>query len=98
MGIKSTVKEKAKAYLESLSEKQKRGVLMAMLVFTCIASGIVLLRAVSRLKPAHAGMELPFGRGIMTDTLRQLPFPAKENGINTCLTNKQLSEHGKIGK
>ena len=38
MGTKSTVKEKAKAYLESLSEKQKRGILIAMLVFTCIAS------------------------------------------------------------
>lgn len=33
MGTKSTVKEKAKAYLESLSEKQKRGILIAMLVF-----------------------------------------------------------------
>ena len=48
MGTKSTVKEKAKAYLESLSEKQKRGILIAMLVFTCIASGIVLLRAAGR--------------------------------------------------
>lgn len=98
MGIKSTVKEKVKAYLESLSEKQKRGILMAMLVFTCVASGIVLLRAVSRLKPVHAGMELPFGRGVMTDTLRQLPFPDKENGTNTCLINKQLGEYGKDGK
>mgnify|MGYP000620103698 CR=1 FL=1 len=43
METKSTVKEKAKAYLESLSEKQKRGILIAMLVFTCVASGIVLL-------------------------------------------------------
>jgi len=98
MGIKSTVKEKAKAYLESLSEKQKRGILIAMLVFTCIASGIVLLRAVSRLKPAHAGMELPFGRGSMTDMLRQLPFLAEEDGINACLINKQSSKYGKIGK
>ena len=38
METKSTVKEKAKAYLESLSEKQKRGILIAMLVFTCVAS------------------------------------------------------------
>lgn len=56
METKSTVKEKAKAYLESLSEKQKRGILIAMLVFTCIASGIVLLRAAGRLpspKGAH---------------------------------------------
>ena len=46
METKSTVKEKAKAYLESLSEKQKRGILIAMLVFTCVASGrVVLLRA-----------------------------------------------------
>lgn len=52
MGTKSTVKEKAKAYLESLSEKQKRGILIAMLVFTCVASGIVLLRAAG---PAETG-------------------------------------------
>lgn len=62
MGTKSTVKEKAKAYLESLSEKQKRGILIAMLVFTCIASGIVLLRAAGRLTPARERMELPFGK------------------------------------
>lgn len=98
MGIKSTVKEKTEAYLESLSEKQKRGILIAMLVFVCIASGIVLLRAASRLRPAHAGMELPFGKGIVADTLRLLPFPAEESGTNTCLINKQSSEHGKDRK
>lgn len=64
MGTKSTVKEKAKAYLESLSEKQKRGILIAMLVFTCIASGIVLLRAAGRLTPARERMELPFASRI----------------------------------
>lgn len=66
MGTKSTVKEKAKAYLESLSEKQKRGILIAMLVFTCVASGIVLLRAAGRLKPARERMELPFGEGSLS--------------------------------
>ena len=64
MGTKSTVKEKAKAYLESLSEKQKRGILVAMLVFTCVASGIVLLRAAGRLKPARERMETNIYRTI----------------------------------
>lgn len=44
-----------------------------MLVFTCVASGIVLLRAAGRLKPARERMELPFGEGSLSDTLRRLP-------------------------
>ena len=45
MDIKSTAGERLKTYLEGLSEKQRRGILVAMLAFTCVASGIVLLRA-----------------------------------------------------
>ena len=95
METKSTVKEKAKAYLESLSEKQKRGILIAMLVFTCIASGIVLLRAAGRLKPAR---ELPFGEGSLTDTLRRLPDPLKGQETNIYRTIKQPQQNGKQEK
>lgn len=62
METKSTVKEKAKAYLESLSEKQKRGILIAMLVFTCVASGIVLLRAAGRLNRQGSAWSFPSGK------------------------------------
>ena len=95
MGTKSTVKEKAKAYLESLSEKQKRGILIAMLVFTCIASGIVLLRAAGRLKPARERMELPFGEGSLSDTLRRLPDPLRGQETNIYRTIKQPQQNGK---
>ena len=63
MDIKSTAGERLKTYLEGLSEKQRRGILVAMLAFTCVASGIVLLRAAGRLTPARERMELPFGEG-----------------------------------
>ena len=96
MGTKSTVKEKAKAYLESLSEKQKRGILVAMLVFTCVASGIVLLRAAGRLKPARERMELPFGS--LSDTLRRLPDPLRGQETNIYRTIKQPQQNGKQEK
>ena len=89
METKSTVKEKAKAYLESLSEKQKRGILIAMLVFTCVASGIV------RLKPARERMELPFGEGSLSDTLRRLPDPLRGQETNIYRTIKQPQQNGK---
>lgn len=95
MGTKSTVKEKAKAYLESLSEKQKRGILIAMLVFTCVASGIVLLRAAGRLKPARERMELPFGEGSLSDTLRRLPDLLRGQETNIYRTIKQPQQNGK---
>ena len=77
MDIKSTAGERLKTYLEGLSEKQRRGILVAMLAFTCVASGIVLLRAAGRLTPARERMELPFGEGSLADTLRRLPDPLK---------------------
>ena len=89
---------KAKAYLESLSEKQKRGILIAMLVFTCVASGIVLLRAAGRLTPARERMELPFGEGSLSDTLRRLPDPLKGQETNIYRTIKQPQQNGKQEK
>ena len=82
----------------SLSEKQKRGILIAMLVFTCIASGIVLLRAAGRLKPARERMELPFGEGSLSDTLRRLPDPLRGQETNIYRTIKQPQQNGKQEK
>ena len=77
MDIKSTARERLKAYLDGLSEKQRRGILVAMLAFTCIASGIVLLRAAGRLTPARERMELPFGEGRLPEPPRRTPDPPK---------------------
>ncbi|MCS3237377.1 hypothetical protein NXU96_20425 [Phocaeicola vulgatus] len=78
-----------------ISEKQKRGILIAMLVFTCVASGIVLLRAAGRLKPARERMELPFGEGSLSDTLRRLPDPLRGQETNIYRTIKQPQQNGK---
>ena len=87
MDIKSTARERLKAYLDGLSEKQRRGILVAMLAFTCIASGIVLLRAAGRLTPARERMELPFGEGSLTDN----PAQAARSPERT--SNKYLPDH-----
>lgn len=95
MDIKSTAGERLKTYLDGLSEKQRRGILIAMLIFTCIASGIVLLRTASRLTPARERMELPFGEGSLSDTLRRLPDPLRGQDTNIYRTIKQPQQNGK---
>lgn len=81
--------------MDGLSEKQRRGILIAMLVFTCIASGIVLLRTAGRLTPAKGRMELPFGEGSLTDTLRRLPAPLEGQETDIYRTIKQPQQNGK---
>ena len=98
MDIKSTAGERLKTYLEGLSEKQRRGILVAMLAFTCVASGIVLLRAAGRLTPARERMELPFGEGSLADTLRRLPDPLRGQETNIYRTIKQTQQNGKQEK
>ncbi|KAB6596986.1 hypothetical protein GAZ87_08290 [Phocaeicola vulgatus] len=95
MDIKSTARERLRTHLDGLSEKQRRGILIVMLVFTCAASGIVLLRAAARLAPARERMELPFGEGCLTDTLRRLPDPLKGEKTNTYRTIKHPQQDGK---
>lgn len=98
MDIKSTARERLKTHLDSLSEKQRRGILIVMLVFTCIASGIVLLRAAARLAPAGERLELPFGEGSLADTLRRLPDPLRGQETNIYRTIKQPQQNGKQEK
>ncbi|MGN8927108.1 hypothetical protein ACTNBD_11355 [Phocaeicola vulgatus] len=98
MGTKSTVKEKAKAYLESLSEKQKRGILIPIRVCPCNAAGIEPQRAAGRLTPARERMELPFGEGSLSDTLRRLPDPLRGQETNIYRTIKQPQQNGKQEK
>lgn len=95
MNIKSTARERLEAYLDGLSEKQRRGILVAMLALTCVASGIVLVRTAGRLAPAGGRMELPFGEGCLTDTLRRLPAPLRGQETDIYRTIKQSGENGK---
>lgn len=95
MDIRSTARERLEAYLDGLSEKQRRGILVAMLVLTCTASGIVLVRTTGRLAPAGGRMELPFGEGCLTDTLRRLPDPLKGQETDIYRTIKQPQRNGK---
>ena len=94
MDIKSTARDRLKTHLDGLSEKQRRGILIVMLVFTCAASGIVLLRAAARLAPARERMGLPFGESCLTDTLRRLPDPLGEK-TNIYRTIKHPQQDGK---
>ncbi|MGN8872313.1 hypothetical protein ACTNCA_11480 [Phocaeicola vulgatus] len=98
MGTKSTVKEKAKAYLESLSEKQKRGILIAMLVFTCIASGIVLGGGAGRGSPARGRPVLALGVGSRSASLRTQPDTLRGQETNIYRTIKQPQQNGKQEK
>ena len=78
MDIKSTARERLKAYLDGLSEKQRRGILVAM--------------------PARERMELPFGEGSLSDTLRRLPDPLKGQVTSIYRTIKQPQQNGKQEK
>lgn len=95
MNIKSTARERLEAYLDGLSEKQRRGILVAMLVLTCVASGIVLMRTTGRLAPARECMGLPFEEGCLADTLRRLPAPLRGQETDIYRTIKQSGENGK---
>ena len=87
MDIRSTARERLEAYLDGLSEKQRRGILVAMLVLTA-----------GRLAPAGGRMELPFGEGCLTDTLRRLPDPLKGQETDIYRTIKQPQQDGKQEK
>ena len=75
MDIKSTARERLKAYLDGLSEKQRRGILVAMLAFTCVASGIVLLRAAGRLTPEGSAWSFPSGKAASRIPCAGCPIP-----------------------
>lgn len=98
MDIRSTARERLEAYLDGLSEKQRRGILVAMLVLTCVASGIVLMRAAGRMTPARGMTGLPFGEGSLADTLRRLPDPLRGQETNIYRTIKQPQQNGKQEK
>ena len=58
--IKTEIGEKLKNICESLSEKERKGVLVAMLVISTILCGITVARAFERFLSHGTQKELPF--------------------------------------
>ena len=58
--IKTEIGEKLKNICESLSEKERKGVLVAMLVISTILCGITVARAFGRFLSHGTQKELPF--------------------------------------
>lgn len=69
--IKSEIGEKLKNICESLSEKERKGVLVGMLVISTILCGITVARAFGRFLSHGTQKELPFGRNTPVDSLHQ---------------------------
>lgn len=69
--IKSEIGEKLKNICESLSEKERKGVLVGMLVISTILCGITVARAFGRFLSHGTQKELPFGRNTQVDSLHQ---------------------------
>lgn len=67
-----TGKERLKAYIESLSERQKRCILILMLLVNITAFGIAVKRAFTMDTFPPGQTERDFGGGVLTDTLRRV--------------------------
>ncbi|WP_195668974.1 hypothetical protein [Bacteroides intestinalis] len=69
--IKTEIGEKLKGVCESLSEKERKGVLVGMLVISTILCGITVARAFGRFLSHGTQKELPFGGNTPVDSLHQ---------------------------
>ena len=69
--IKTEIGEKLKNVCESLSEKERKRVLVGMLVISTILCGITVARAFGRFLSHGTQKELPFGRNTPVDSLHQ---------------------------
>lgn len=70
--IKTEIGEKLKGVCESLSEKERKGVLVGMLLISTILCGITVARAFGRFLSHGTQKELPFGRNTPVDSLHQI--------------------------
>lgn len=69
--IKRDIGSNLKAVCDSLSEKQRKGVLVGMLVVSIILCGMTLTRAFGRFFSHGAQQELPFGKYVPVDSLHR---------------------------
>ncbi|MEQ2436038.1 hypothetical protein [Phocaeicola vulgatus] len=83
-----TKEERLKAYLDSLSDKWKRCILILMLLVNMTAFGIAMKRAFTMTAFTPGQTERHFGSGSLTDTLRRVQIHSGQNVI----TIQQLIE------
>lgn len=70
--IKAGIGEKLRRACESLSEKQRKGMLVGMLVISIILCGITVTRAFGRFFSHGSQQGLPFDRHIPVDSLHRI--------------------------
>ena len=71
VNIKAGINEKLRRACENLSEKQRKGVLVGMLVVSIILCGMTLTRAFGRFFSHGTQQELPFGKYVPVDSLHR---------------------------
>ena len=69
--IKADIGEKLKNVCESLSERERKRVLVGMLVISTILCGITVTRAFGRFLSHGSQRELSFGKDAPADSLRR---------------------------
>jgi len=69
--IKTEIGEKLKDVCESLSEKERKGVLVGMLLISTILCGITVARTFGRFLSHGTQKELPFGKHVPADSLHR---------------------------
>lgn len=69
--IKAEIGEKLKNVCESLSEKERKGVLVGMLVISTVLCGITIARAFGRFLSHGSQRELPCGKDAPADSLHR---------------------------
>ena len=69
--IKTEIGEKLKCVCESLSEKERKGVLVGMLAVSTVLCGVTVARAFGRFLSHGTPKELPFGRHVPADSLHR---------------------------
>lgn len=67
--IKAEIGEKLKNACESLSEKERKGMLVGMLVISTVLCGITVTRAFGRFLSHGSQRELPSGKDAPADSL-----------------------------
>ena len=69
--IKTEIGEKLKGVCESLSEKERKGVLVGMLAVSTVLCGVTVAHAFGRFLSHGTPKELPFGRHVPADSLHR---------------------------